>query len=69
MEISGGLGPTADHVFRVGLMGKSNRKLNGIFKLKINNFSGDNATNERVDLLINILNEAIQSTKQEKSKI
>jgi len=55
LEISGGLGPTVEHVFRIGLM-------------------GENATLERVDLVLNILHEAIQSTKQrllktEKSKI
>ncbi|XP_067634263.1 alanine--glyoxylate aminotransferase isoform X2 [Eurosta solidaginis] len=51
LEISGGLGPTAEQVFRIGLM-------------------GENATFERVDLVLNILHEAIQSTKlQEKSKI
>lgn len=51
MEISGGLGPTVEQVFRIGLM-------------------GENATYERVDLVLNILHEAIQSTKLvEKSKI
>ncbi|XP_018798925.1 PREDICTED: serine--pyruvate aminotransferase, mitochondrial [Bactrocera latifrons] len=51
LEISGGLGPTAEQVFRIGLMGA-------------------NATYERVDLVLNILHEAIQSTKfVEKSKI
>lgn len=53
LEISGGLGPTVEHVFRIGLM-------------------GDNATFERVDLVLNVLHEGIQSTKlkvNEKSKI
>lgn len=53
LEISGGLGPTVEHVFRIGLM-------------------GENATFERVDLVLNVLNEALQSTKlnfNEKSKI
>ncbi|XP_004533730.1 serine--pyruvate aminotransferase, mitochondrial [Ceratitis capitata] len=51
LEISGGLGPTAEQVFRIGLM-------------------GENATYERVDLVLNILHEAIQSSKiPEKSKI
>lgn len=44
MEIGGGLGPTADKVFRIGLM-------------------GENATVERVDLVLNILNEAFQCIK------
>lgn len=55
VEISGGLGPTVEHVFRIGLM-------------------GENATLERVDMVLSILNEAIQSIKQravktERSKI
>ncbi|KAM7346818.1 alanine-glyoxylate aminotransferase [Cochliomyia hominivorax] len=53
LEISGGLGPTVELVFRIGLM-------------------GENATNERVDLVLNVLHEGIQSTKlkiNEKSKI
>ncbi|XP_055920417.1 alanine--glyoxylate aminotransferase [Eupeodes corollae] len=53
-EISGGLGPTADHVFRIGLM-------------------GENATAEKVDLMLTILREAILNTSNitlnEKSKI
>lgn len=44
VEISGGLGPTAEHVFRIGLM-------------------GENATVERVDMVLSILNEAIESIK------
>lgn len=44
MEIGGGLGPTANKVFRIGLM-------------------GENATTERVDLVVNILNEALECTK------
>jgi len=44
VEISGGLGPTVEHVFRIGLM-------------------GENATVERVDMVLSILNEAIQSSK------
>lgn len=53
LEISGGLGPTVERVFRIGLM-------------------GENATFERVDLVLNILHEAIKSTTvnvNEKSKI
>lgn len=51
LEISGGLGPTVEQVFRIGLM-------------------GENATFERVDLVLNIMHEAIQSEKlKEKSKI
>ncbi|XP_061387951.1 alanine--glyoxylate aminotransferase [Musca vetustissima] len=53
LEISGGLGPTVEQVFRIGLM-------------------GENATFERVDLVLNVLHEAIQSCKRdvnEKSKI
>ncbi|XP_036344629.1 serine--pyruvate aminotransferase, mitochondrial-like [Rhagoletis pomonella] len=51
LEISGGLGPTAEQVFRIGLM-------------------GENATYERVDLVLNIMHEAILSTKlKDKSKI
>ncbi|XP_037959842.1 serine--pyruvate aminotransferase, mitochondrial [Teleopsis dalmanni] len=53
LEISGGLGPTVEQVFRIGLM-------------------GENATIEKVDLVLNILKEAIQSTqlnKNDKSKI
>ncbi|XP_075154374.1 alanine-glyoxylate aminotransferase isoform X2 [Haematobia irritans] len=53
LEISGGLGPTVEQVFRIGLM-------------------GENATFERVDLVLNVLHEAIQSVKKEskeKSKI
>ncbi|XP_059224063.1 alanine--glyoxylate aminotransferase [Stomoxys calcitrans] len=53
LEISGGLGPTVEQVFRIGIM-------------------GENATFERVDLVLNVLHEAIQSAKQdsnEKSKI
>lgn len=53
-EISGGLGPTAEQVFRIGLM-------------------GENATVEKVDLMLTILREAIQNTSNvtlnEKSKI
>ncbi|XP_055839481.1 alanine--glyoxylate aminotransferase [Episyrphus balteatus] len=53
-EISGGLGPTADHVFRIGVM-------------------GENATAEKVDLMLTILREAIQNTSNitlnEKSKM
>ncbi|BFG01052.1 serine--pyruvate aminotransferase mitochondrial-like [Drosophila madeirensis] len=55
VEISGGLGPTVEHVFRIGLM-------------------GENATVERVDMVLSILHEAIQSiklraVKAERSKI
>ncbi|ALC48637.1 Spat [Drosophila busckii] len=55
LEISGGLGPTAEHVFRIGLM-------------------GENATLEKVDMVLSILHEAIQSIKlralkTERSKI
>ncbi|EDW62300.1 serine--pyruvate aminotransferase, mitochondrial [Drosophila novamexicana] len=55
LEISGGLGPTVEHVFRIGLM-------------------GENATLEKVDMVLSILNEAIQSiklraVKAERSKI
>ncbi|XP_034490130.1 serine--pyruvate aminotransferase, mitochondrial [Drosophila innubila] len=53
LEISGGLGPTVEHVFRIGLM-------------------CENATLEKVDMVLSILNEAIQSIKQrsvERSKI
>ncbi|XP_030380957.1 serine--pyruvate aminotransferase, mitochondrial [Scaptodrosophila lebanonensis] len=55
LEISGGLGPTVEHVFRIGLM-------------------GENATVEKVDMVLSILHEAIQSIKQrapnvERSKI
>lgn len=55
LEISGGLGPTVEHVFRIGLM-------------------GENATLEKVDMVLSILNEAIQSIKlraikTERSKI
>ncbi|KAH8270656.1 hypothetical protein KR044_000096 [Drosophila immigrans] len=53
LEISGGLGPTVGHVFRIGLM-------------------GENATLEKVDMVLSILNEAIQSIKLravERSKI
>lgn len=54
LEISGGLGPTANKVFRIGLM-------------------GENATFEKVDLVLRILREAIQNTSNvvltEKSKM
>ncbi|EDW75376.1 uncharacterized protein Dwil_GK20138 [Drosophila willistoni] len=52
LEISGGLGPTVEHVFRIGLM-------------------GENATLEKVDMVLSILHEAIQSIKlrSERSKI
>ena len=42
MEISGGLGPTANKVFRIGLMGQ-------------------NATPEKVDLVLKVLKEALES--------
>ncbi|EDW00110.1 alanine--glyoxylate aminotransferase [Drosophila grimshawi] len=55
LEVSGGLGPTVEHVFRIGLM-------------------GENATLEKVDMVLSILNEAIHSiklraVKTERSKI
>lgn len=52
LEVSGGLGPTVEHVFRIGLM-------------------GENATLEKVDMVLSILNEAIQSIKlrAERAKI
>uniref|UniRef100_U5EHZ8 Alanine--glyoxylate aminotransferase n=1 Tax=Corethrella appendiculata TaxID=1370023 RepID=U5EHZ8_9DIPT len=54
VEISGGLGPTAGKVFRIGLM-------------------GENATTERVDMVLYVLKESIQSTSPnfsfEKSKM
>lgn len=43
LEIAGGLGPTVDQVFRIGLL-------------------GENATEEKVDLVLTILREAIQNT-------
>ena len=42
VEISGGLGPTANKVFRIGLMGQ-------------------NATPEKVDLVLKVLKEALES--------
>lgn len=54
LEIAGGLGPTVDQVFRIGLL-------------------GENATEEKVDLVLTILREAIQNTSgitlNERSKI
>uniref|UniRef100_A0A336MEC3 Alanine--glyoxylate aminotransferase n=1 Tax=Culicoides sonorensis TaxID=179676 RepID=A0A336MEC3_CULSO len=49
MEISGGLGPTAGEVIRVGLM-------------------GENARLEKVDLVLRVLREAIESTSDFKLK-
>jgi alanine-glyoxylate transaminase / serine-glyoxylate transaminase / serine-pyruvate transaminase len=48
LEISGGLGPTAGLVFRVGLM-------------------GENATKERVDLVLKVLKEALVNTSSFKA--
>ena len=42
VEISGGLGPTANKVFRIGLMGQ-------------------NATPEKVDLVLKVLKEGLES--------
>ena len=42
MEISGGLGPTAGKVFRIGLMGQ-------------------NATPEKVELVLKVLKEGLES--------
>ena len=42
MEISGGLGPTANKVFRIGLMGQ-------------------NATPEKVDLVLKVLKEGLEN--------
>ena len=42
VEISGGLGPTANKVFRIGLMGQ-------------------NATPEKVDLVLKVLEEGLES--------
>lgn len=50
MEISGGLGPSANKVFRIGLMGY-------------------NATPEKVDMVLEVLEKALEAGRSRRSKL